>query len=364
MKIKCFFVTAFIIVLFCGAILAGGMELNVIRTIGDERDSYTFFTITGAAVTQEQDILILDGRGFFVSRFDREGTFLSTIGRKGQGPGDFSYPHGLTGNGAMFALVDRQNRRIATFDKSLNSLDYLRYENHNAFSSSFFMLQDGAFAGVFWLYGENRGRIGIMNRQGKIIKTFFDKYPLPIDIHKAGRWKTAGEYCRLTMLYAESMPVLGVDTVGASMLISFQKPDNPIVFYPCNRDGILGKAFYHRIPDPRYRISDFYFKASDADILDPKKYPKELFIPFIQRIMITEKYYFVDVRLEVLKQMKLETANTLLLVFDKGGNLVDSADMKEWVSFHWVTEDLLALASKNEGDLSQLLVYQLRLNGK
>jgi DNA-binding beta-propeller fold protein YncE len=50
-------------------------------------------------------------------KFDRNGAFLKTWGRKGMGPGEFDVPHtiALDSRGRLF-VGDRQNNRIQIFD--------------------------------------------------------------------------------------------------------------------------------------------------------------------------------------------------------------------------------------------------------
>ncbi len=52
---------------FLNAMPAG---LEEIKTIGDERDDYTFLALTGAVLSKNKDIYVLDGRGFFIAQYD------------------------------------------------------------------------------------------------------------------------------------------------------------------------------------------------------------------------------------------------------------------------------------------------------
>lgn len=70
------------------------MEENL--SIGNEtEDNLRFYDTIDIAVNAEDDIFILDTENCRVQKFDKNGNFLQTIGRKGQGPGEFEYPSNI-----------------------------------------------------------------------------------------------------------------------------------------------------------------------------------------------------------------------------------------------------------------------------
>ena len=80
---------------------------------------------TEVAVASNGDIFVADGHtgggaaagNARIMKFDRNGAFLKTWGRKGMGPGEFDVPHtiALDSRGRLF-VGDRQNNRIQIFD--------------------------------------------------------------------------------------------------------------------------------------------------------------------------------------------------------------------------------------------------------
>jgi hypothetical protein len=58
----------------------------------EDRPEYLFFSIYFIAVDQEENIYVVDGGEKHIKVFDREGTYLKTIGSAGQGPGEFGRP--------------------------------------------------------------------------------------------------------------------------------------------------------------------------------------------------------------------------------------------------------------------------------
>ena len=59
-----------------------------------------------------------------IVKFDKNGKFIKTWGKKGSAPGDFDIPHALAmdSRGRLF-VGDRQNNRIQIFDQDGNFID-------------------------------------------------------------------------------------------------------------------------------------------------------------------------------------------------------------------------------------------------
>ena len=73
------------------------------------------------------DIFVADGHGgetnARIVKFDKDGKFIKTWGRKGRGPGEFETPHGLAMDSAgRLFVADRSNNRIQIFDQEGNFL--------------------------------------------------------------------------------------------------------------------------------------------------------------------------------------------------------------------------------------------------
>ncbi|MFC2164339.1 6-bladed beta-propeller [Acidobacteriota bacterium] len=62
--------------------------------IGDaeEGEEPVFLQVRGFAIDDEENIYVLDIKAAQIKIFDKNGTFLRTIGKKGQGPGELSIP--------------------------------------------------------------------------------------------------------------------------------------------------------------------------------------------------------------------------------------------------------------------------------
>ena len=60
----------------------------------DKDQNYSFFA-QGIEADSEKNIYVMDSTDFRVLKFDMEGKFLQTIGRRGQGPGEFEAPSSM-----------------------------------------------------------------------------------------------------------------------------------------------------------------------------------------------------------------------------------------------------------------------------
>lgn len=91
------------------------IKLEFVQKIGDletENENYLLFRPAGVAVDGDGNILILDSGNHRIQKYSSDGKYLATIGRKGQGPGEFTSPMsmciGTDGNiyvGLMFQMA-------------------------------------------------------------------------------------------------------------------------------------------------------------------------------------------------------------------------------------------------------------------
>lgn len=90
-------------------------ELRIGTVDGDSL--YQFGQISGLDVDENGDVYVLDSQARHVRVFDEAGTFLRTIGRSGQGPGEFRTPLMLAVLQDGLHVFDLGNRRIQRFDR-------------------------------------------------------------------------------------------------------------------------------------------------------------------------------------------------------------------------------------------------------
>jgi len=74
------------------------ISLEKIRALGDieaESDEVAFYIPMDMALDTEGNLYVLDTGNHRIQKFSPDGTYLSTLGRQGQGPGEFNFPGSL-----------------------------------------------------------------------------------------------------------------------------------------------------------------------------------------------------------------------------------------------------------------------------
>jgi DNA-binding beta-propeller fold protein YncE len=134
-----------------------------------------------AVVGPSGDIFVLQGHGkgpSQVLKFDKDGNFIKTWGKKGKGPGEFDIPHSLVFDAkGLLYIADRSNQRIQVFDGDGN---YVRESSHPGTPCGLFMAPDQHI----WLAHGHTGQIMKLDLNGKVLGM----------IAGAGQGKTLGKY--------------------------------------------------------------------------------------------------------------------------------------------------------------------------
>jgi hypothetical protein len=92
----------------------------------EEAEERMFQSISMLDVDEEGRLYILDEQAGNIKVFDRDGGFTKTIGRKGQGPGEFGLPISLTLTPDRQIIVnDMGQRKLLFFDRDGNYLKQL-----------------------------------------------------------------------------------------------------------------------------------------------------------------------------------------------------------------------------------------------
>jgi DNA-binding beta-propeller fold protein YncE len=97
-------------------------DRRVLMTFGEKNvpgeDAAHFNKPTDIAFAPNRDFYISDGYGNSrVVKFNQQGKFLTTWGKKGTGPGEFNLPHAIRLDAAGHVYVgDRENNRVQVFD--------------------------------------------------------------------------------------------------------------------------------------------------------------------------------------------------------------------------------------------------------
>jgi len=146
------------------------LDLEEDLVIGQEDDeNYQFYQADDLALDSGNNIYVADGGNHRIQKFDKNGNYISTIGRKGQGPGEFI--------GISDILIDQQDNlyvlggeRIQIFNSSGEYLNGFELETS---LSNFFLDSDGFIFGISFISDRegNKSKVVKISSEGKLIKT-------------------------------------------------------------------------------------------------------------------------------------------------------------------------------------------------
>ena len=158
------------------------IQIEKIRTMGDidtTDEHVAFYMPLDMALDKAGNLYVLDSGNHRIQKFSPEGQYLSTIGRQGQGPGEFHFPTSLDvdKNDTLF-VCSQFSKKIQVLDssgKELESLvvteDFSRYVRTLGNNR----LLTAASRGSFFSDDKNNKPdplFQIMDRQGKVLETF------------------------------------------------------------------------------------------------------------------------------------------------------------------------------------------------
>jgi hypothetical protein len=146
------------------------LELKEDLVIGDAEDENTaFFRMIIVDVDKKGNIYILDQANKRIQKFDKNGKFIQSIGRKGQGPGEFENPD--------FLLVDEHenilvydNRKLHHFD---NNGKFVKFYHFPFECESFALTSENNFLTNSRVFSQEGGAeaVHLINQEGDILKT-------------------------------------------------------------------------------------------------------------------------------------------------------------------------------------------------
>lgn len=157
-------------------------EETVIRESNDN-EFYTFRYIWDLVVDSRGSIYLLDHDR--VLKFDKSGRFLRTIGRKGQGPGEYMKPLKLFIDGQDNLYISDQGISLLKFDREGNFKEIIKLKFSIPFmpieARNFYVSKDGRIVSFTRDYSEEGiiRKLVLISQKGEIIKvlaSFLEKH--------------------------------------------------------------------------------------------------------------------------------------------------------------------------------------------
>ena len=100
-----------------GSVWGGDATLVPEVSIGelDGPEEYLFGSVHSIAVDDDHNVYVLDEQARHVRVYDSDGTYVKTLGRDGEGPGEFNVPIGLAISNGRLLVRDPANGRVQLF---------------------------------------------------------------------------------------------------------------------------------------------------------------------------------------------------------------------------------------------------------
>ncbi len=109
-------------------------EVSIGETDGPEE--YLFGSVRSITVDDDHNVYVLDGQASHVRVYDSTGSFVATLGRQGEGPGEFQVPIGIAISSGRVLVRDPANARVQLFHLETWEADEWRYGPSDIFLNS------------------------------------------------------------------------------------------------------------------------------------------------------------------------------------------------------------------------------------
>jgi hypothetical protein len=165
------------------------LDLTEDLKIGKEGDPNTqFFGVRDVAVDGEGNIYVADMKNYRVQKFDKEGKYVLTIGRQGQGPGEFELPTQVRIN-EMTGDIYVKDRSMALKVFSRDGAHLNRDLHLPNVIRDYFLDEDGNLTAVIWKSSDvaltNVHALCRINTRGEILETY-GEFPFNVYMKRTG----------------------------------------------------------------------------------------------------------------------------------------------------------------------------------
>jgi len=207
---------------------------------GDDTDFDALFAQPVGLITGEDGTrYVLDGKDMRVLKFDREGSYLGSFGREGEGPGEFSRPVALAMlPGETILIADDGNRRLSRFTTDGRFLDSITLQRE---LGQIRVDHDG----TVYLHGQSRGMVVSMMMGGGDTEEGSTLIDILDDTgERVGGFGVVEEYEGF-MLSSWMNKVYPAFAPGDSMVLNYMGKDRIEVYTP---EGVLARVVHRSLP--------------------------------------------------------------------------------------------------------------------
>ena len=124
----------------------------------DGPEEYLFGSVRAITVDDDHNFYILDEQASNVRVFDSAGTYVKTLGREGEGPGEFNVPIGIAISDGRVLVRDPANARVQLFHLGTWEAEEWRYGPSNVYMNSPLYRDDQGrlYVNIATMFDENR----------------------------------------------------------------------------------------------------------------------------------------------------------------------------------------------------------------
>jgi len=149
------------------------VALEFVRQIGNleaEDENYLLYKPSDITKDAQGNLYILDAGNYRIQKYDPDGKFLATFGRRGQGPGEFEYPYLIIPDNENNLLVgDFASNSIMVLDQDGREIHRIRLSSNAGF---FLFSQSGKIIAQD-IYDSTV--VSIFNTNGELLQRFGEK---------------------------------------------------------------------------------------------------------------------------------------------------------------------------------------------
>lgn len=334
---------------FMTKLFSAEIKLGKILTIGDQREDYTFFKISGAAIGPDKQIFVADSGGFFISQFSWDGRFLKRIGSFGQGPQEFQRISSLKVFKKFLYFNDPSNRRIGMVSTDLTNVTFIPFRSI-PLRGGIDVLQEDRFLCTFSdiSFTQGKGQVAVINAIGEVEICFF-KY------NQAGGEQSLLRDKAWAIKQLTSKIIAAVAPNKTEVLITFEYPDNPVLMFLFTVKGEMKKKCDLKLPD------EYHFAKHLTSY--PIQAPKEgIFYPVIRSLMPIQNGYLLHLVYKRSDDKNDQVLRSILVWLNEKGEKVAECDLaKDLVLFN-ATLDGLLLGTCTDDDEPRLSVFKTVFN--
>ncbi|MFC1476904.1 6-bladed beta-propeller [candidate division KSB1 bacterium] len=237
------------------------VKIEFVREYGEEEsvdDNYNMYIISDMCSDKEGNLYFVDNGNTRIQVFDAHGKYLRTIGREGQGPGEFMIPVfvDIDDDGILYVFDIERNGAIHKFAKDGRFIERLQMKFHMGDVYGIRLIDDDYI--VFNTkqmdipfdrppgYGEMTPHVKIYDTDGKFIREFCE--PAILNTH----WDTKA--------YSDIFLAVDKDK-NAVMSFLFQ---NRVEKYSLNGDILftMTRNLNYNVEKPEYILGTTHFKTA------------------------------------------------------------------------------------------------------